>query len=378
MTSKSFRAFSIEEATSWIKDSMTGDFKPTLAIVFCHVHLDILKLHQSLVSIGIPFIGANSAGEFIEGDIENPSIAVMLLDIDPSAFKIYSSADGEEDIYKAATELGKFSMDCFKQPALVVLASGLPDGEKLVDHIEKGAGTFLPVFGGLASENLTFEGTYVISDVAVTRNGIVALVIDTEQISVEGLIYGGWRPIGIKRTITKSKGNVVYEIDHEPALKLIARYSRIPLDQLNQSKNLVENLTTHFQLQLYRENTYPVVRAAITGNIDDLSLFFTGEMPEGAMIQFSLAPSFEVIDNVIEEYGKMKEQYADPDAVLLFSCKARQMVLGPWIADEIQRIRSIWEAPLSGFLTYGEIGKTNAASTEFHNMACSLLLLKEK
>jgi hypothetical protein len=378
MTSKSFRAFSIEEATSWIKDSMTGDFKPTLAIVFCHVHLDILKLHQSLVSIGIPFIGANSAGEFIEGDIENPSIAVMLLDIDPSAFKIYSSADGEEDIYKAATQLGKFSMDCFKQPALVVLASGLPDGEKLVDHIEKGAGTFLPVFGGLASENLTFEGTYVISDVAVTRNGIVALVIDTEQISVEGLIYGGWRPIGIKRTITKSKGNVVYEIDHEPALKLIARYSRIPLDQLNQSKNLVENLTTHFQLQLYRENTYPVVRAAITGNIDDLSLFFTGEMPEGAMIQFSLAPSFEVIDNVIEEYGKMKEQYSDPDAVLLFSCKARQMVLGPWIADEIQRIRSIWETPLSGFLTYGEIGKTNAASTEFHNMACSLLLLKEK
>lgn len=378
MTSKSFRAFSIEEATSWIKDSMTGDFKPTLAIVFCHVHLDILKLHQSLVSIGIPFIGANSAGEFIEGDIENPSVAVMLLDIDPSAFKIYSSAEGEEDIYKAATQLGKFSMDCFKQPALVVLASGLPDGEKLVDHIEKGAGTFLPVFGGLASENLTFEGTYVISDVAVTRNGIVALVIDTEQISVEGLIYGGWRPIGIKRTITKSKGNVVYEIDHEPALKLIARYSRIPLDQLNQSKNLVENLTTHFQLQLYRENTYPVVRAAITGNIDDLSLFFTGEMPEGAMIQFSLAPSFEVIDNVIEEYGKMKEQYADPDAVLLFSCKARQMVLGPWIADEIQRIRSIWEAPLSGFLTYGEIGKTNAASTEFHNMACSLLLLKEK
>jgi hypothetical protein len=330
------------------------------------------------VSIGIPFIGANSAGEFIEGDIENPSIAVMLLDIDPSAFKIYSSADGEEDIYKAATELGKFSMDCFKQPALVVLASGLPDGEKLVDHIEKGAGTFLPVFGGLASENLTFEGTYVISDVAVTRNGIVALVIDTEQISVEGLIYGGWRPIGIKRTITKSKGNVVYEIDHEPALKLIARYSRIPLDQLNQSKNLVENLTTHFQLQLYRENTYPVVRAAITGNIDDLSLFFTGEMPEGGMIQFSLAPSFEVIDNVIEEYGKMKEQYSDPDAVLLFSCKARQMVLGPWIADEIQRIRSIWETPLSGFLTYGEIGKTNAASTEFHNMACSLLLLKEK
>jgi hypothetical protein len=378
MTSKSFRAFSIEEATSWIKDSMTGDFKPTLAIVFCHVHLDILKLHQSLVSIGIPFIGANSAGEFIEGDIENPSIAVMLLDIDPSAFKIYSSADGEEDIYKAATQLGKFSMDCFKQPALVVLASGLPDGEKLVDHIEKGAGTFLPVFGGLASENLTFEGTYVISDVAVTRNGIVALVIDTEQISVEGLIYGGWRPIGIKRTITKSKGNVVYEIDHEPALKLIARYSRIPLDQLNQSKNLVENLTTHFQLQLYRENTYPVVRAAITGNIDDLSLFFTGEMPEGGMIQFSLAPSFEVIDNVIEEYGKMKEQYSDPDAVLLFSCKARQMVLGPWIADEIQRIRSIWETPLSGFLTYGEIGKTNAASTEFHNMACSLLLLKEK
>lgn len=378
MTSKSFRAFSIEEATSWIKDSMTGDFKPTLAIVFCHVHLDILKLHQSLVSIGIPFIGANSAGEFIEGDIENPSVAVMLLDIDPSASKIYSSAEGEEDTYKAATELGKFSMDSFKQPALVVLASGLPDGEKLVDHIEKGAGTFLPVFGGLASENLTFEGTYVISDVAVTRNGIVALVIDTEQISVEGLIYGGWRPIGIKRTITKSKGNVVYEIDHEPALKLIARYSRIPLDQLNQSKNLVENLTTHFQLQLYRENTYPVVRAAITGNIDDLSLFFTGEMPEGAMIQFSLAPSFEVIDNVIEEYGKMKEQYADPDAVLLFSCKARQMVLGPWIADEIQRIRSIWEAPLSGFLTYGEIGKTNAASTEFHNMACSLLLLKEK
>jgi hypothetical protein len=39
-----------------------------------------------------------------------------------------------------------------------------------------------------------------------------------------GVALSGWKSIGISRTITKSKKNLLYEIDGKPALEMYLRF----------------------------------------------------------------------------------------------------------------------------------------------------------
>jgi len=41
-------------------------------------------------------------------------------------------------------------------------------------------------------------------------------------------------------------------------------------------------------------------------------------------------------------------------------------------------VQNIWDAPLAGFFTYGEYGKSKNGNNEYHNNACCLVALKEK
>ncbi len=46
--------------------------------------------------------------------------------------------------------------------------------------------------------------------------------------------------------------------------------------------------------------------------------------------------------------------------------------------DEAGKIRGIWEKPLIGFFTYGEIGAAKDSLCDFHNETCSMVILEEK
>jgi hypothetical protein len=53
--------------------------------------------------------------------------------------------------------------------------------------------------------------------------------------------------------------------------------------------------------------------------------------------------------------------------------------------EEIEQVQKIWEAPLAGFFSYGEYGKSQSAGLEgktgkydYHNNTCCLVALKEK
>lgn len=45
--------------------------------------------------------------------------------------------------------------------------------------------------------------------------------------------------------------------------------------------------------------------------------------------------------------------------------------------DEAEKIRSIWNKPLIGFFTYGEIGTAKDSVCDFHNETCSMVVMEE-
>jgi hypothetical protein len=205
---------------------------------------------------------------------------------------------------------------------------------------------------------------------------MAALILDGKKIELTGLAVGGWKPVGVDRIVTKSEGNVVYTIDNEPALSFIKRYAGLSEMDIGKGSNFL--LATNFQFQLQREDKHPIMRMPITANEGDGSIIFSGLVPTNSKVKFSLLSGFEVSDSSVVEFNEYKKEQPKADAMILFSCAARELSLGPYSNQEIDRIKEIWNAPLAGFFCYGEIGKTTDHKNEFHNMACSLALLRER
>lgn len=379
MKAKSIKGKSTEEIKAALTDSMADGFNPTLAIVFLSVKQDIKAVSDLLDKEGIEIFGATTAGEFIDGEIGNGSIAIMLLNIDRSYFKIVFKETGETTTREIAKHIGETGLKTFSRPAYIVASAGLStDGEMIIKGMEDAAGSAADIFGGKAGDDHKAINTFVFNEKNSTTNGIIALVIDKEKVKISGIIRHGWKPIGTIRTITKSEGSTVYTIDDEPALDLVMKYMGNILDPAV-PEDVVYNLDAIGPIQLLRDNASSIMRDTSYINKKDRSIIFAGSVPQGSKIRFSLPPDLEIIDDIAKECKRVKnEQQPETDAMIMFSCAGRKLSFGPMVSEEIQQVKNVWNSPMAGFFCYGEIGRSDDGKNEFHNLTCCLVVLKEK
>jgi small ligand-binding sensory domain FIST len=110
----------------------------------------------------------------------------------------------------------------------------------------------------------------------------------------------------------------------------------------------------------------------------DKSITYSGTVPEGAKVRFSMPPGSEIIDYAIEQMTEFNQQIPISDAVVLFSCKGRHIALGQMVEYEISSIRKLWNVPLVGFFTFGEIGPVPQGRCDFHGYTLVPVLIYEK
>jgi hypothetical protein len=380
MQSKTFKGHNTDELQAGLNNCLADGFKPTLAIAFLSIKQDRDVICRMLDKKGIAIFGATTSGEFIDGELEEGSAVIMLLNLDRADFKILFEEIGVRTTREASKRIGVVALEAFEKPAFIVAAGGInTDGEMVVRGIEDVTGANATIFGGRAGDDFTMTGTYVFTNDHDSSSAVIALVINEKKVKVKGLASSGWKPVGTVRTVTKSDGNIVYTIDDEPALDLIMKYMGVSASDVIQENDVIINIGAYFPIQLQRENAPPVLRTAMLGNLADGSIVFAGNVPQGAQIRFSLPPDFDVIDRVVSECDEVKQnELHEADAAILFSCKARHVTFGPMVSDEIEGIKQVWNTPLIGYFTYGEIGKTPNGKHEFHNQTCCLVALKEE
>ncbi len=377
MKARSIKGKTVEEIGSALDHCIAEGMKPTLAVVFMPKEIGVRALCELLDKKGIAIFGASSFGQFIDRDFDTDSIVVMLLEIKRDYFKIEFRETGSSSTKEIARSIGDAGKAAFKKPAFVVASGGIKtDGEKILEGIQDAAGMKVTLFGGLASSDLQSMYTFVFTNKKIFDDGLVALILDEEMISVSGYATGGCQPVGIYHTITKSHGNVVYTIDDQPVLDLVLRYCGKDMDELKQG-NAILNIASYFQIQLEREDGSSIMRTPMLANVNDGSLVFAGSLPQGSRVKFSILPGFEVVDNVVAEFNEYSKNASDADAVIMFSCQGREIAFGPYMNDEIDRLKKIWNAPMIGLFSFGEIGRGADGKYDFYNMTCSLALLKE-
>jgi hypothetical protein len=379
MKAKSIKGKSPEEIQSALTESIADGFKPTLAIIFLSVKLDLYSICEIFNEKGITIFGSTAAGEFINGELEKESAAILLLDMDKNNFLVHIEERSGKSKLRTAAEIGKKGLDRFSNPAYLVATGGsIIDGETIISGINSTSGKNSIVYGGIAGDELRGTETHLFTNNTSTQDGIIALIVDHDKIQLTGLASHGWKPIGTIRTITDCEDCKVYTIDDEPALDIMTKFLGISLEDYP-GDELINNVGNMDPIQLMRDDGSTITRAIRNLNKIEKSILLAGPVTRGTKIRFSLPPDNNIIQQVTEECRHLKEIFQpQAEAMIMFSCIGRYYSLGPLVSSEIEEVNDVWGSPMTGFFCYGEIGNSLKGKQEFHNNTCCIVVMKEK
>jgi hypothetical protein len=376
MQIRTFHAESVKAFRQQYALQTYDGFGPVAAIVFTSVELDLDDLTAFLQGERLRVFGSTSCGEFLYDKggkrISEGAAVCLLMDLEPETFDIAQFNGDGISSYDLGTAIGKWTAGIFKNPALLLLASGMEtDGERLVRGIQHETGDGITMFGGLAGDDARFKDTAVFSESKAEHNGAMAMVFDLDRYDITGIAASGWVGIGADKIVTKSEGNIVYTIDHEPALEVYKNY-------LNVRDEDLPGIGIEYPLLIKKEGREDVLRAVINVDPARKALLFAGSVPQGAVVTFSSSPGFEIVEFTKDKIREFHERNNNTQVLILFSCMARHLALGPTIADEIEEAWQKWKTPLIGFFTYGEIGNNYKSDCDFYNQTYTLVSIKQK
>jgi len=376
MKTRSFIFSNIDDIHNNMDSQADKKCSPGLAFVFATRRQGIHEISKAFSKYNIGVLGSSTGGNILVSEAETTIYedagVVTLVELNKKHFAYYCKEREKKSSFDFGKEIGKWGSKKFNKPSFIVVASGLSlNGQEFVEGMLEAAGQDVIIFGGLAADEAKFEQNYVFSGEEVLENGCIAIAFDSDHIDMRGLATSGWVGLGKDLTITSSESNIVYSIDNEPALKVYKKY-------LNVQDSDLPAIGVEYPLLIKRsENSY-ALRAVMGVDREKEALIFAGSVPQNATVTFSSSPGFEVIDRTKEKIKKFHEQNPEAEMLLLFSCMARHLALGPVISEELTFPTEKWNVPLSGFFTYGEIGTRSGKTCDFFNQTYTLVILKEK
>jgi hypothetical protein len=319
---------------------------------------------------GAPLTGCSAEGT-INGD-----------DADESNFSVVVTAISSDDLQWTSgleTGLGADSRAVGQRvaqdllPHLSTDAIGLfvfPDG--LIDYLDDFfAGLegnlprerFLPLWGGGAANNLNLEEpTYQYCDDEVVSDGVAYALLSGEA-QASWAISHSMVPMGGERKVTRSQGNVIFEIDGEPAIEVLKEY--LPEHALIEDRDWLRyaiSLALIFEAPSYMKDEEYVVRGVPAVRMADGSINVQTKVQEGTSLWFSSRDKEKISTRFDQMAAQIKEQLGDekPKLVFQFECLTRgKLLFREQEKQEIlRRFRQSVDpvVPWAGFYTIGEIG----------------------
>src|SRR3954471_12849608 len=123
MKATSIKGNSAAEIEMALQQSMSGGFKPTLAIVFVSLHQDRNSICRLLDSAGIAVFGATTNGQFIDEETKAAAAVLLLLDINPACFSILFEEYPDKNYREKAKMVARKSLEKFTNPAFLISCS---------------------------------------------------------------------------------------------------------------------------------------------------------------------------------------------------------------------------------------------------------------
>lgn len=306
---------------------------------------DILALFQN--GTGVPhWVGTVGIGICATGQeyLDEPAIAVMVGDLDPDAFQIFSGVKSVADIARLQLGFGGAA-------ANFALVHADPSNRHVVELVTKLAARVESGFlvGGLTSSR---RKNLQIAD-GITEGGISGVAF-ADGVAVATRLTQGCSPIGPKHVITACQRNILISLDGRPALdvfksdigEVLARdlnrvagrvFAGIPITGSDTGDYLVRNLV----------GIDPANRLLAVGDW----------LEPGSSVMFCRRDAATAREDMARMLDSIKQGlFTQPRGGVYYSCLGRGASL---FGEDSQELRMVQEAlgefPLVGFFCNGEI-----------------------
>lgn len=363
---------------------------PDLAIVFCsskYNYADALRGVRS-VSPNTQVIGCSSASEFTEESVAKDSIVCGYISSTTHKFYTGVGRDLSKDAKKAESEaVAGFPPETSGHPhkSAILLVDALSGkGEDVCTAAVSILGDSVRFSGGAAADNLTFDNVAVFQNEKALKDGVALCMMHSKKPVSIGVRHGHLA-ISSPLTLTKTKDNVVYEIDNKPAFEVWKELTRvkaamkgIDVDALKSASEIGAYLM-QYEAGLMVGPEYKV-RAPLSVNPDG-SINFACVMVEGSVIRIMESPNKACQINSAKEAAKAAVKAAKGAKLagaIVFDCICRNLILENDFSAAIAEIKqTVGNIPVIGFATYGEIAMEMGQLSGFHNTTTVVLLIPE-
>ena len=333
--------------SNWCKENGS----PTVCFQIHSEELEQEKLHPVWSTLervfpNTPWFGNSTSGNIVNcKKASEISVSAIIFEKPTTKFQIYQYDFSQKSINDIASEIVK---EANKNPWVKAIEIYHCIAPFSTTHLCEGLDALAPgiqVFGGIVcSPDIASPNSCVFSSVGgYTKTGLLVVFYGGIEFFVESRKISGWKPIGRNFHVTRSEGNILYELSGVSAYEIYNKYLNIKNDN-NFFTNALE-----FPM-LYEHNGISIVRAAGASNPDG-SLTMSSDIEEGSLVRLSYGEP-QLIIECIKTESKNCERFA-PEIQHIFSCAARKAF---WSQHEptyeIYPFKGI--ASSTGFFSHGE------------------------
>ncbi|MDO9566112.1 MAG: FIST N-terminal domain-containing protein [Candidatus Desulfaltia sp.] len=376
------------EQRVWTKENgwmpeKSGNFNKDVQLVLVFGSTSALKNLERFNEIKSDYpnadvFGCSTAGEVCGTQVLDDSIIATAVNFEYTEVKSSRIIISDvENSFQAGKQLAH-SLDKQGLKHVIVLSEGTKiNGSDLVRGLTQHLPDEVTLTGGLSGDGARFEETIVVWNGEPANDAVACLGFYGDRLKIGYGSLGGWDTFGPYRLITRSEGNVLYELDGKSALELYKKY-------LGEHAKGLPATGLLFPLNLkVKEGDRPVVRTILSIDEKDQSMTFAGDVPEGAYVQLMKANFDRLIDGATGAAKICHEAVGSksPDLAILISCVGRKMVLKQRVEEEVEAVSEVLgeNTVLTGFYSYGEISPfIPGAKCELHNQTMTITTLLEE
>jgi hypothetical protein len=362
----------------------TGVSKPDFVFMFASISYDQHSLLRAVreTTGGAPLTGCSAQGTINGDDADESNFSVLVTAISSDDLQWHNgvAAGLEADPRAVGQRVAKDLMPHLSADTigLFVFPDGLYDFVVATNTLDKffaglkenlPSERFLPMWGGGANNSFDVEETYQYCDDEVISGG-VSYALLSGKVQAGWAISHGCIPIGGERIVTRSEGNVIYEIDGKPATEVLKEY--LPEHALIDDRDWLPyavSLSLSFKAPSYMKDEEYVVRGVPAVRMADGSVAVQSEVKEGTSVWLSSRDKEKITTGFDRMSAQIKDQLGGekPKLVFQFECGTR----GKYMFREQEKLQILRrfrqsldpDAPWVGFYCAGEIGPV-----EEHNL----------
>jgi hypothetical protein len=325
-------------------------------------------------------LGCSSGGQIAHTDVSDDEIAGVAMRFAATEIRLVCEQVDHQDQSRACGERLSRKLMRDDLAGIFVLSDGLRvNGGNLVAGITATVGHHIPVTGGLAGDGAEFNETLVSANCEPRTHLVGAIGFYGDAIRIRHGSAGGWDRFGPRRRVTRARGNVVLELDGQPALDLYERY----LDQ--EEVQGLPGTALRFPLQIQDPDRpdHEIIRTVLAIDREQRSLTFAGDVPEGWMARLMRGNFDQLAAGAADAARQARQRESvrsgDDEVSLIVSCVGRRLLMGQNIIDELEAMDDeLGGGPRVGFYSYGEISPHPASGVcVLHNQIMAVTAISE-